>query len=113
MIYMFKSWAILTVAVLITSLILIPVMKVKTWKTAALVAAIFGVLQVLFLNVLKFLTLPLWFLTFGLFTFVLQAILLWVTDKLLDDLEIKGFGWTIVAAFLISVFDRFGHYLFG
>jgi putative membrane protein len=113
MIHLLKSWAILSAAVLVTSAILAGVMKVKSWKTAVWVAALFGILQTLFLKFLIFITLPVWFFTFGLFTFVLQAFLLWVTDKAISDLQIKSFGWTLVAAFCITVLDRFGHYLFG
>jgi putative membrane protein len=108
-----KNWAILSAAVFVTSMLLLPVMKLKSWKTAIWVAALFGLLQALLMGVLTFLTLPLWLLTFGLFTFVLQAVLLWVTDRLVDDMRIKSFGWTLVAAVLISLLDRFGHWLFG
>jgi putative membrane protein len=113
MIVLLKSWAILSAAVLVTSIVLMPVMRLKSWKTAIWVAALFGFLQALLLKFLQFLTFPLWLLTFGLFTFVLQAFLLWVTDRLMEDLRIKSFGWTLVAAVLISLLDRFGHYLFG
>jgi putative membrane protein len=113
MIHLLLSWAILTGAVLLTSLIMKPVIRMRSWKTAIWVAAMFGVLQTLFLRFLVFLTFPAWVLTFGLFTFVLQAFLLWVTDKALSDIQIKSFGWTIVAAFLISLLDRFGHFLLG
>jgi len=31
--------------------------------------------------------------------------MLWITDKFIDGFEIESFGWTLVAAFLISVID--------
>lgn len=113
MITLVKNWAILSGAVLIASVLLLPVMKLKSWKTALAVAAVFGLLQVLLLKFLVIVTLPASIITFGLFTFVLQALLLWITDKLLDDLHIKSFGWTLICAVVISLLDRFGHYLFG
>ena len=113
MITLVKSWAILGGAVLIASVLLLPVMKLKSWKTAIAVAAVFGLLQVLLLKFLVIVTLPASIITFGLFTFVLQALLLWITDKLLDDLHIKSLGWTLICAVVISLLDRFGHYLFG
>ena len=44
-------------------------------------------------------------LTFGLFYFVINAFLLWLTDKLIDGFEVKGLFNTLIAAFLISLID--------
>lgn len=112
MIVMLKAWAILAVAVLLTSVVLRPGMRLKNWQTAFAVAAVFGVLKVLFLKLLILITLPAWVLTFGLFTFVLLAVLLAITDAVVDGFKMKSFGWTLMAALLISVFDRVGHFLF-
>ena len=49
---------------------------------------------------------------FGLFKFVINAFLLWVTDKLMDDFEIEGFGTTLIAAFLISIIDSMLRWVF-
>ena len=43
--------------------------------------------------------------TFGLFFFVINAFLLWLTDKLIPGFEIKGLFSTLFAAFLISLID--------
>lgn len=113
MITLLMNWAILTGAVLIASVLLLPVMKLKSWKTAILVAGLFGLLKAVLFRFLLIVTLPLNAITLGLFTFVLLGLLLWITDKLLDDLHIKSFGWTIVTAAVITGLDRFGHFLFG
>lgn len=113
MITLLKNWAILSAAVFVASILLMPVMKLRRWQTAIWVAGVFGLLQTLLLRVLVVVTWPAWVLTFGLFTFVLQAFLLWITDKLMDDLQIKSFGWTVVAAIVITLLERFGHFLFG
>lgn len=54
---------------------------------------------------LLLLSLPFIILTLGLFTFVVNAFMLWITDKILEDFKIDGFGWTLVAALCISVVD--------
>ncbi|MDA3791378.1 MAG: phage holin family protein [Desulfobacula sp.] len=51
------------------------------------------------------LTLPFIIITFGLFKFVINAFLLWLTDKLIEDFEIKGVFTTFIAAFLITIVD--------
>jgi putative membrane protein len=41
--------------------------------------------------------------TLGLFGVVLNAILLMITDRLLDDFELDGFGSAVLAAVGISI----------
>ena len=44
--------------------------------------------------------------------FVINAFLLWITDKLIDDFEIDGFGATLIAAFLIALVDSLLRWIF-
>jgi putative membrane protein len=73
--------------------------------SAVLVAFVYGVMKALLWKLLVILSLPLVLLTLGLFIFVINAFLLWLTDKLLRRLEVRSFGTFIVAAFLLSVLD--------
>jgi putative membrane protein len=82
---------------------LLPGVKVKSFGTAIVVAMVYGIIHFLLYRVLQILTLPLVLITLGLFNFILNAFLLWVTDKFLDDFEIKGFGLTIIASLLITI----------
>lgn len=50
-------------------------------------------------------------LTFGLFYFVINAFLLWLTDKLISGFEVKGLFNTLIAAFLISLIDALLHWI--
>jgi len=76
-----------------------------------LVAFIYGVLKLLLTKLLFILALPFIILTLGLFYFIINAFLLWLTDKLVDGFEIKGFFSTIIASFLISVLDTVLHWI--
>jgi putative membrane protein len=77
---------------------IIPGIKIKGFGAAALVAFVFGVLNLLLGWLLTFLltaiTLPLACLTFGLFWFlvplIVNAILLKITDVVLEPFELKG-----------------------
>ena len=73
--------------------------------SALLVAFVYGVIKALLWTLLVVISLPLVVVTLGLFIFVINAFLLWLTDKLLGRLEIRGFGTLIFAAFLLSVID--------
>src|SRR5215216_5633625 len=58
------------------------------WRLLFVVALVFGVLNVLVRPLLKFLTFPLLILTLGLFTFVLNAFMLWLTSRVSDALNL-------------------------
>ena len=100
------SWLILTVAVWATAAVL-PGFHVKDFKGALIVSAIFGLLNFL-LGWLLFLvftvaTLGLaWLLAF-ITRWLINALLLKLTDQLTDHLKIDSFGWALGGAFVISV----------
>ena len=77
--------------------------SVNGFWAAMLAALILGVFNALLKPILFVLTLPINFLTFGLFTFVLNGIMLLLTDRLYDGIQIAGFGAAVIAAFLFSI----------
>ncbi|HEX3019139.1 MAG TPA: phage holin family protein [Chitinispirillaceae bacterium] len=82
---------------------ILPAVHIKKPSTAIWVAVIYSLLNFFLGWLFVFLTFPIVFLTMGLFKFVINAFFLWITDKLIEDFRIDGFGWTLVTALLISV----------
>jgi putative membrane protein len=82
---------------------LMPTIHIKNYGTALIVALVYSIINILIGWLLRFLALPFIFLTLGLFTFVINAFLLWITDKLIEDFKIEGFLSTLIAAFFIAV----------
>ena len=76
-----------------TAVAFIPGIRVAGIGDLLLVAIIFGVLNAIVKPILKFLTCPLQILTLGLFTFVLNALLLWLTSWLAT--EFLGIGFFV------------------
>ena len=95
---------LLSVAVFVVARVM-PSIHIESYLTAAVVALVYSVVNYLLGWLLAFLALPLIYITFGLFKFVINAFLLWVTDKIIEDFEIRDIGSTLVAAFLITVID--------
>ena len=77
------------------------------YRLLFVVALAFGVLNALVRPVLKVLTFPLLILTLGLFTFVLNAFMLWLTSKLSDafglGFHVAGFWPAFKGALVVSV----------
>ena len=76
------------------------------WRLLLVVALIFGVLNASLKPLLIVLTLPFLVVTLGLFTFVVNAFLLWMTSALSGALglgfHVGGFGPAFVGALVVS-----------
>jgi putative membrane protein len=77
------------------------------WRLLFAVALVFGALNVSVRPVLMLLTLPFLIITLGFFTFVLNALMLWLTGAISDALglgfHVAGFGAAFVGALVVSV----------
>ncbi len=108
------SWIILSLAVWITAIVL-PGFHVKSLGSAFVVAAIFGVLNFL-LGWLLFVVLAIGTLGIGLLLafvtrWIVNAILLKITDALSDSLKIDGFKWALGGALMMSLLGTLGEWL--
>ena len=95
-------WLFLTVAILVAAH-LIDGFEVKGFWSAFLAAAILGVLNALFRPVLIILTLPINILTLGLFTFVINAILVMMVSGVVGGFEVHGFWSALLGSLIISL----------
>ena len=77
------------------------------WTSLLLVALVFGVLNAVVRPILKLLTCPLIVLTLGLFTFVINALMLWLTSAVSESfglgLHVAGFGPALLGALVVTV----------
>lgn len=95
-------WLILTAAITIASY-LINGIEVSGFFSAFFAAAILGVLNVFFRPILLILTLPINILTLGLFTVVINAVLLKMASGVISGFEVHGFWSAVWGALLISL----------
>jgi putative membrane protein len=77
------------------------------WLMLVVVALIFGVANVIIRPILLVLTLPLNIVTLGLFTLVVNALMLWLTSWVAQDMHIRfrvdGFVPAFLGALIVSV----------
>jgi putative membrane protein len=78
-------------------------MSVSSFGGAIVAAFIWGIINALLRPILMLLTLPVNVLTLGLFTLVINGVVLLVTDQLSGSLTITSFGAGVVAALFLSV----------
>jgi putative membrane protein len=84
---------------------ILPGIRLKGLGTALLVAVVYSMVNVLLGGVLRIVTFPLILLTLGLFLLVINSLMLWVTDLIVEDFEIRDAGTTFVAALFITLAD--------
>ena len=105
------TWLSLAVAIGLTAWLL-PGMDVNGGFFALLViAAVFGLINAVIGRIVKLLTLPLTLMTLGLFSLVVNAVMLLLTDRWVDRLDIDGFLTALAATLLISLFSTVAQWL--
>ena len=81
----------------------LPGVRLKSYGTAVVVALVYGLLN-FFLGTLVgwILFIPM-FLSLGLLGLVINALMLWLTDKLIEDFEIDSVKTTLIMAVLLTI----------
>lgn len=97
-------WASLAVAFAVTAWILGGVDVTGGAWGYIWVSALFGIVNAVIGTILRILTFPLTLLTFGLFSVIVNALLLQITDGLSSHFTIDEFWWTAIwAAIILSI----------
>ncbi|MCL2670281.1 MAG: phage holin family protein [Syntrophaceae bacterium] len=99
-------WLILTLAVLVASWILDGI-AVAGIGSAILAAATLGILNAFLRPFLILMTLPVNILTLGLFTFVINALLLKLVSYLITGFAVQGFWTAVFGSLIISLVSWF------
>jgi putative membrane protein len=98
----FLRWLILTFSIIATSY-LIDGIQVSGFVSAFFAAAILGILNAFFRPILFILTLPVNILSLGLFTFVINALMLMMVSGLISGFEVYGFWSAVFGSLFISL----------
>lgn len=99
-----------TLAAVILTVYLVPGIQITGgWLTVLLVALVWSVMTMVVRPVLAILTLPITIVTFGLFSFVLNALLFWAMTLLVPGFAVSGFLAALLGALVLSVLTWFIH----
>jgi putative membrane protein len=77
--------------------------QVRSFPSALIAAAVIGLFYMLLRPVLVVLTLPVTVVTFGLFLFVINALLFWAAASVLDGFYVSGFWAALLGSIIYSV----------
>lgn len=106
------TWLGTALALLITAHI-VPGFAVKGFITALFAVAVIGLVNALVRPILSILSFPITLLTFGLFTFVINALTLWLASVITpgSDFRIDGFIPAFLGSIVLSIVSSFINYL--
>jgi putative membrane protein len=108
----FKRWLVTTLAVLVAAHV-VKGISYETYVGLLVASFVLGVLNAFLRPVLMLLSLPLLFVTLGLFTLVINAALLYAVGWLVKSFRVEGFWPAFWGALVISVVSMFLNPLLG
>ncbi|QNM84769.1 phage holin family protein [Polaribacter haliotis] len=95
---------LLTAVAVIVLANILPGISVAGYVSAIIVAVVISLLNMIVRPLLIFFTLPATIVTFGLFIFVINAIIILLADKLVDGFAVSGFWAALFFSILLSIF---------
>lgn len=105
MVYFLLRWLFLAIAIAFTAW-LMPGFDIhgNYWTSLFIISAVYGLVNAFIRPIIMFFTCPLIILTLGLFTLIINALMLSLTNWLLPQiLTIDTFWTTLFAAIIISI----------
>ncbi len=96
-----------TLGVFITAWLLGSAVEVNGIGIAILVALVLAVFNATLKPLLIFLTLPATLLTFGLFLFVINALIIMAADYMIAGFSVANFWWALLFSLVLSFINGF------
>ena len=95
-------WVLLALAVMLVAFI-VPGIQVAGFLAALIAALIIGIVNLFIRPIVMALTLPINLLTLGLFTFIINALLLWLVGIITPGFTVAGFVPALLGSLLLSI----------
>lgn len=96
------NWAVSGLAIVITAYLL-PGVHLSGLVAALVTALVLGFINAFIKPVLSLLTLPLTILTLGVFSLILNALLIMLTGKIVTGFQVAGFWWAVAFSLVLAV----------
>ncbi|MBA4390651.1 MAG: hypothetical protein C0399_06920 [Syntrophus sp. (in: bacteria)] len=104
--FLILKWLIMTISIGIAAH-LMPGVIINGFFSALWAALFLGVINVLVRPILIFITLPINIMTLGLFTFVINALMVLFASAVIKGFEIRGFWTAMLFSIVLSIINYF------
>jgi putative membrane protein len=102
MIYLLANWFLSALSLIIVAHV-VPGFTVRSFGSALLASLVIGLINGTIGILLKLLTLPLTVLTFGLFLFVVNALMLMLASSLVSGFQVESFLPAFLGAIVLAL----------
>lgn len=106
------TW-LLTAAALVITAQFVPGFKIDSFPSALIAAVVLGLVNAIVKPILVILTLPITFVTLGLFLLVINAITIWLAGALTPGFEVNGFLPALVGSIALTIIASVLNFVFG
>src|SRR5919197_6578985 len=106
-------WAFNVVALFVAAWVLSGIEYGDQWWTLLIAGAVFTLVNAFVKPVLTVLSIPFIIVTLGLFYFLINILMLYLTDWVVPDFEIRTFWWAVLGAIIVSLVNWVLHVAFG
>lgn len=101
---MFVQLVINAIAFYVTAY-LVEGVTISGWTALLVISVVWGVLSMIVKPILVILTLPINIVTLGLFTFVINAMLIMIMSSLVAGFKVESFGAALMAAVVLALLN--------
>ena len=77
--------------------------QVADFTSAIIFAIVLGLLNLIVRPILSLLSLPITILTLGLFSLVINALIILLADKFTEGINVDGFWWALIFSVALSI----------
>lgn len=95
------AWLVSAIAIIIAAYLL-PGVQLTGFGSALIAAIIIGLINALLRPLFILFTLPLNILTLGLFTLVINAVLILLASNITPGFEVNGFWWALLFSIILT-----------
>ena len=74
-----------------------------SFESTIIFAILLGILNIFVKPILSILSLPITIITLGLFSFVINALMILLTDYFMSSMAVDGFLWALLFSILLSI----------
>ena len=106
------KWLIMTVSVMVTAYV-IPGVTVRSFMSALWVALLLGIVNMLLRPFLILKTLPINILTLGLFTFVINGLIILLVSSVVKGFQVSGFWIAVLFSIVLSIVNYVMNFFIG
>lgn len=110
--WLLNSAALFGIAYAAPRLGMLPGFEVEGFEAAIFAAAILGILNLTVGPILKLLTLPITCMTFGIFSLVINALLMLLTSRVVNGFIVGGFMNALLASVIFAILTTILNMLF-